>query len=55
MRTYTKPLAEVLELRVTENIAASKSSIAGTVRKKWNAVGARITNEYNILTQAVSE
>ena len=35
MKEYKKPLAEVFELRVTENIAAAGAGKAASVKLKW--------------------
>lgn len=43
MKEYKKPLVEVFELRVTENIAVSASAKA-----KWDKAWGAIT-EYNLL------
>lgn len=44
MKTYTKPLAEVFELRVTENIAASAKAQA-----RWDAAKKVMVTEYDLL------
>lgn len=37
MKEYKKPLAEVFELRVTENIAAVGAGKAASVQLKWQS------------------
>lgn len=49
MKTYTKPLVEVFELRVTENIAASAKANA-----KWDAEKKVMITEYDLLAGAGS-
>lgn len=49
MKTYTKPLVEVFELRVTENIAASSAAKA-----KWDAAKKVMVTEYDLLGGAGS-
>lgn len=44
MKKYTKPLVEVYELRVTENIAASAAAKA-----KWDAAKKVMTTQYDLL------
>ena len=50
MKTYTKPLAEVFELRVTENIASQYENVTTT----WNQATGVVNTEYNILAKAAS-
>ena len=45
MKKYTKPLVEVYELCVTENIASGNAA----AKAKWDAAKKVMTTEYDLL------